>query len=207
MKIRIALLSLLAVAFAAPQCCFAQENVQEPSDAFKVSLTEDGQLSGHVFAMMDDEEAPIAGKVALTADGKTISAIETDATGNFSFEDVKPGLYTMIGVAGEYVGDKVIEVTPFSTDGEYTAIPLAVAPKMNAGGVFNSYSAMPMQTFSSAPVGTQYYGGYTAGGCSSGCGGGGGRLFSGGGNFRRLAIIGGAVGIAVGVSGPASPDN
>jgi hypothetical protein len=205
----------LAIAFSLQSFTSAQD--VESKDVVEVTLSEDGKLEGHVFTMIEDEEAPIAGKVTLTAEGKTVTSKETDPTGNFSFEDVKPGLYTMVGVAGEYVGDKVIEVKPFEEEelaGEYTAIPLKVAPAFEPAAL-EPFAAMPLQTLSSAPVlGNSYFGGMSTG-CSAcnTCGGGGfgGGFGSGGGfgaglNLRRLALIGGTVGLAVGLSGPSSPD-
>ena len=126
----------------------------------------------------------------------------------------------MVGVAGEYVGDKVIEVTPFEAEGEYTAIPLKVTPAFEPVAL-EPYAALPLQTLSSAPaVDSNYFGGLSTGcsTCNAGSSGGfgGGGFSSGGGvasggfggglNFRRLALIGGTVGLAVGISGPSSPD-
>ena len=227
--------AVFAMALALPQFCNANNN----DEIVQVSLSENGSLVGHVFAMMEDEEAPIAGKVTLTADGQTVSTLETDETGNFSFRDVEPGQYNMIGVAGSYIGNKVIEVTPFdavlsdeSEEAEeeaYTAVPLLVAPSYAAQD-YGSFGAAPVETFSagggcascSQP---SYVEGYSVGGgcstCGGGCstcGGGGGGFGGGGGGFggggllgprpfRRLAIIGGAVGLAVGISSDSSsPD-
>jgi len=220
---------VFALAIALPHFCNAND------DVVQVSLSEDGTLVGHVFAMMENEEAPIAGKVTLTSAGQTVSTLETDETGNFSFKDVQPGKYNMIGVAGSYVGNTVIEVTPFEAEpteeaGEYTAVPLLVAPSYSPQ-VFESYGDAPVQTFAapaqSFSCGTpEYVEGYSVGGGCSTCGGGcstcGGGGFSGGGfgggrfgggiggrglNFRRLALIGGTVGLAVGIgTSSSSPD-
>ena len=216
---------MLTVSLA--NCCFAVDETNEAKEVIKVSLSEDGKIKGQVYTMLDNQKAPLVGKVSLTADGKTLSTSDTDDEGNFAFEDVEPGTYNAIGVAGDFVGDQEIEVT--ESEGEYTAIPLAVAQSGTAG-IYESYSSLPASSFSAAPS-VGYSGGYSVGGCStcsggshsygrsvSTCGGGcgscgscgGGGLFSGGGsglNFRRLALIGGIVGIAVGVSSnPASPD-
>ncbi len=185
---------------------------QTDIEPLQVSLNEDGLLSGKVFAMLENEEAPIAGRITLTADGKTIASEDTDEIGNFSIADIKPGKYRMFGVAGEYIGDQVIEVKPFSK-AEYTAVPLKLAPAFNPAAAVQDFGSAPMQTFSSAPVasGPILGGGYAPSGC--GCSGGGG--FGGGGllgrggglNFRRLALIGGTVGLAVGLSSNnSSPD-
>ena len=237
--------AFLALAIALPQLCSANENDNNEEEVVQVSLSENGALVGHVFAMMEDEEAPIAGKVTLTSEGQTVSTLQTDATGNFSFKDIQPGKYNMIGDAGSYVGNKVIEVTPFDAEleetEEYTAIPLMVAPSYSPQ-VFESYGSAPVETFAAAGA-TEYVGGYTVGGgcsscqaapvsscsscgsgvssCGGGCGGCGGGCsggFGGGGlgrggiggrglNFRRLALIGGTVGLAVGIgTSSSSPD-
>ena len=217
----------LALAFSLPSLTSAQDI--ENQEVVTVTLSANGNLEGHVFTIIEDEKAPIAGKVTLTSGGRTITAKDTDPTGNFSIEDVRPGRYTMVGVAGEYVGDKVIEVTPFEAEGEYTAIPLKVTPAFEPVAL-EPYAAMPLQTLSSAPaVDSNYFGGLSTGcstcnactTCGSSAGFGGGGFSSGGGvasggfarggfgrglNFRRLALIGGTVGLAVGISGPSSPD-
>lgn len=203
------------------------EEKNEATESIKVSISEDGKIQGQVFTMLDNEKAPLIGKVSLTdVEGESVATSDTDEDGNFAFQDVEPGTYKAIGVAGDYVGDTEIEVT--ESKGEYTSIPLAVAPAATAQ-LIDTYSSLPAASFSQSPA-VGYAGGYSVGGCStcsgggshsygrvSSCGGGcgscgscgGGGLFRGGGglNFRRLALIGGIVGIAVGVSsGPASPD-
>lgn len=221
-------LFVLVLSVSLANVCLAEET-NETTESIKVSISEDGKIQGQVFTMLDNEKAPLIGKVSLTdIEGETISTSDTDEDGNFAFEDVEPGTYKAIGVAGDYVGDAEIEVT--ESEGEYTSIPLAVSAAGTTAQIYDSYSTLPAASFSSAPS-VGYAGGYSVGGCSScgtgsysygrsvgsscggcgscGCGGGGG-LFRGGGgglNFRRLALIGGIVGIAVGVSsGPSSPD-
>lgn len=205
--------------------CVAEET-NEATETIKVSISEDGKIQGQVFTMLDNEKAPLIGKVSLTAfDGESIATSDTDEDGNFAFQDVEPGTYKAIGVAGDYVGDAEIEVT--ESKGEYTSIPLAVAPAAT-GSIIDTYASLPAASFSAAPA-VSYAGGYSVGGCStcssggshsygrvggcSSCGGcgscGGGGLFRGGGglNFRRLALIGGVVGLVVGISSnPSSPD-
>ncbi len=182
---------------------------QTTNEVLEVSLNEDGTLSGHVFTIMENEEAPIAGKVTLTNEGKTVAVKETDATGTFSMKDIEPGTYKMIGIAGEYVGDQVIEVKPFS-EASYTAVPLKVSPSFSPAAAMQDFGGAPLQTFSAGPIfsGPVTTGCVPSGYVSGGFGGGGGGIgFDGGLNFRRLALIGGAVGLAVGLSsGPSSPD-
>ena len=226
MKTLLSNIVLFTLALALPHTCGAND------DVVQVSLSENGTLVGHVFAMMEDEKAPIAGEVTLTSEGQTVSTLETDETGNFSFRDIQPGKYNMIGVAGSYVGNKVIEVTPFnavvsveSNEETYTAVPLMVAPSYSPQDL-DTYGAAPVQTFaggceSCGATAPTYVEGYSAGGCSSCAGGGGfggGGAFGGGGGFggrgvggatrfRRLALLGGTIGLAVGIrSNPSSAD-
>lgn len=206
----------------APCITVNAQDVEETKEVIRIAV-QDGQLNGRVFAELDDERAPVLGKVSLTnEEGKTISTSQTDEDGNFSFTDVEPGTYKAIGIAGDYVGDAQIEVTEEeeSTEGYYTAIPLAVAPAQS-GAIFNSYSSLPAASFAQGPVfgGGSFSGGCSScgGGCSGGCGGGAGLRSFGGGcgscggglNFRRLALLAGAVAIPIAISGgdddPASP--
>lgn len=198
--------------------CFAEDAekaVEKESDpAVRVVLSEDGTLEGRVFAMVGSEEAPMVAKVSLAADGKTVASGETDVIGNFSFSDVEPGTYTMVGVSGEYVGDQVVVVSTKSNEdadeGEeaYTALALQVAPV--SAFADSSFVGVPMDSYA-APVsgcsscGTSVGSSFSA--CGGGCGGGGG--IAGGSSLRRLAILGAAVAIPVALSGGddmASPD-
>ena len=228
-------LAALTMALCLPLCLTAQEEasvpqLEESKEIIRVSVN-DGAVRGQVFAMLEDEKAPLIGKVSLTdLDGNTVSSLRTDDDGNFSFEDVKPGKYRAIGVAGDYVGDTEIEVTieeetSETEEGHYTAIPLAVAPA-SSSAIFNTYSSLPAASFSAAQFGSGGHfsggGGYSSGcgscggggvgfrsfgGCGGGCGGcAGGGLFGGG--FGRLALIGGALAIPLALSGDdtTSPD-
>ena len=231
---------LLAACFAVTvSCgnCFAQdaeqtvpqtEQAAQKSDAQKaatirVVLNESGALEGRVFAMLGSEETPMVAKVSLASQGKTVASSETDVIGNFSFSDVEPGTYTMVGVSGEYVGDQVVVVAPASdseaeeSEEVYTSLALQVAPV----GVYSDagYAGVPMDSFA-APIsecgscgacdscGSASISSFGAcgGSCGGGIGGGGG--IAGGSSLRRLALLGTAVAFPIAVSGgaAASPD-
>ncbi len=193
----------------------ATENAQ--AEAIKVAAA-DGEIQGQVFTMLEDVKTPLLGNVSLKdSEGNTISTLTTDVTGKFSFKDVEPGRYQAIAVSGDYIGDTEIEVGDGSeeVEGVYTSIPLAVA-QPTASAIVSSYGAMPAAQFSSAPISYASAGGCSTcssscgggcgggavGGCGGGCGGGfGGGLLGGGGNFRRLALLGTAVAIPVALSG------
>ena len=185
----------------------------------RVVLNESGALEGRVFAMLGSEETPMVAKVSLASDGKTVASSETDVIGNFSFSDVEPGTYTMVGVSGEYVGDQVVVVSTASdledeaSGGVYTSLALQVAPV----DVYSdaSYAGIPMDSYA-APISECGSCGAcdscgvssvsACGSCGGGIGGGGG--IAGGSSLRRLALLGAAVAIPIAVSGgdAASPD-
>ena len=200
------------------------------SSTVRVVLNESGALEGRVFAMLGSEETPMVAKVSLASDGKTVASSETDVIGNFSFSDVEPGTYTMVGVSGEYVGDQVVVVSTASdledeaSGGVYTSLALQVAPV----DVYSdaSYAGIPMDSYA-APIsecgscgacdscgvssvsacGSCGVSSVSAcGSCGGGIGGGGG--IAGGSSLRRLALLGAAVAIPIAVSGgdAASPD-
>ena len=189
----------------------------------RVVLNESGALEGRVFAMLGSEETPMVAKVSLASDGKTVASSETDVIGNFSFSDVEPGTYTMVGVSGEYVGDQVVVVSTASdledeaSGGVYTSLALQVAPV----DVYSdaSYAGIPMDSYAapisecgscgacdSCGVSSVSACGSCGGGVGGGIGGGGG--IAGGSSLRRLALLGAAVAIPIAVSGgdAASPD-
>ena len=189
----------------------------------RVVLNESGALQGRVFAMLGSEETPMVAKVSLASDGKTVASSETDVIGNFSFSDVEPGTYTMVGVSGEYVGDQVVVVSTASdledeaSGGVYTSLALQVAPV----DVYSdaSYAGIPMDSYAapisecgscgacdSCGVSSVSACGSCGGGVGGGIGGGGG--IAGGSSLRRLALLGAAVAIPIAVSGgdAASPD-
>ena len=219
------LTAAFAFALVSVNNCQAQEADQKAEvskdSVIRVLLNENGVLEGRVFAMVGAEQAPMVAKVSLAADGKTVASGETDVVGNFSFSDVEPGTYTMVGVSGEYVGDQVVVVAANSDEeseaeeGVYTALALQVAPVEVYGDA--SYVGVPMDSYavesscSTCDAGVSSFSacGGSCGGCGGGgiAGGGGGGLL-GGSSLRRLALLGAAVAIPVAIAtgNDASPD-
>ena len=187
--------------------------------AVRVNLTQNGALAGRVVTMLDSEETPVVARVSLTADGKTVATSTTDVIGNFSFDDVKPGTYEMVGVSGQYVGGQSIVVGEAVEGGE-SSVELRVSTAATVAPIANApLSALsPVQagstcTSCASPVSscsTCGGGGTVGGGIGGGIGGriGGGAAFGGSSSLRRLLLIGGAVAIPVAISGDdgASPD-
>ena len=219
-------LTKFVLALALAICLNATAASGQGTETIKISIA-DGKIHGKVFAELQDQEAPVAGKVTLTdIDGNTVTTLRTDEDGNFYIADIKPGKYRAIGVAGDYVGDAEIEVTFESADeedGVYAAIPLAVAPSTGTA-IFNMYSNLSASAFSQcsggcAPAATRgcgscggSFGGRSFGGFGNGSFGGYGGQFAGGGlrgfgsqfGLARLGLIGTAIAIPVALS--ASPD-
>ena len=157
-----------------------------------VNLQEDGSLAGKVFVAETSEKAADA-KMTLTQEGQVISTVNADEQGNFSFQNIEPGAYELLGASDPFVGQSSYEVAPYSNGGcSSCSMGLVAQP---AEVTYESCGASPAQSFSASPCG----------GCSScGGGGGGGGFFSGGGRggllgspLFRLGAIGGIVAIAV----------
>lgn len=190
--------------------------------AVRVNLTQNGALAGRVVTMLDSEETPVVARVSLTADGKTVATSTTDIIGNFSFDDVKPGTYEMVGVSGQYVGGQSIVVGEAVEGGE-NSVELRVSTAATVAPIANApLSALsPVQAgacSSCAPVASSCSSCASPASSCSTCGGGvgggiggrigGGAAFGGSSSLRRLLLIGGAVAIPVAISGDggASPD-
>lgn len=190
--------------FAAAACLVAcsVSSAQE-----SVTLQEDGSLAGKAFVAETAEKAAEA-KITLTQEGQVISTVNADEDGNFSFQNIEPGAYDMLGVSDPYVGQASYEVAPYSTGGcSSCSMGLSSQPSEE---VYSSCGAAPAQSFSASPCG---------GGCNScGCGGGGGGLLGGGGfggggggffssPIVRLGALGGIIAIATSDDDDASPEN
>ena len=190
--------------------------------AVRVNLTQNGALAGRVVTMLDSEETPVVARVSLTADGKTVATSTTDIIGNFSFDDVKPGTYEMVGVSGQYVGGQSIVVGEAVEGGE-NSVELRVSTAATVAPIANApLSALsPVQAgacSSCAPVASSCSSCASPASSCSTCGGGvgggiggrigGGAAFGGSSSLRRLLLIGTAVAIPVAISGDdgASPD-
>ena len=135
--------------------------------------------------------------------GETLSSDYTDEAGEFKFEEIKPGFYTIVSVAPGFYADQTVDVTSYGES--YTAqIPMEVAPGgFDAGAVYTGYQDAPIGNFSAgAPV----VGGSCGIGSCGSCGGGGGCGGSGGGRLRALLPLVGLVGL-VGLAGDDDDDD
>lgn len=191
----------------AAAACLAACSVSSAQEA--VTLQEDGSLAGKAFVAETAEKAADA-KITLSQEGEVVGSVNADADGNFSFQNIEPGSYSMLGVSDPYVGQSSFDVAPFSSGGcSSCSMGLSSQPTET---VYSSCGEAPAQSFSASPCG---------GGCSScGCGGagggfgGGGGLLGGGGGggflssrLFRLGAIGGVIAVAVSDDDDASPDN
>ncbi len=151
----------------------------------------------------DDQikEVPNA-QVSLVSQGKVIDVVKTDAAGSFSFANVNPGPYQIVGTANGMVGSQGLNVAPFAQSQPRTTNQV-VLQHATPETAYNTFSSAPVSSFSSGP--SFGYGG--GGGYSGGGGGGsllGGRLL---GSPKGLLIIGGIAGGVVAISdNDSSPD-
>lgn len=188
------------------------DSPEVPADAIRVNLSE-GAMTGFVFQNVQDQQKPVPAKVTLASGKKIVDSQVTDENGQFSFANVEPGVYTVVGTASGMVGDQVVEVGTFeATNASFAQMPLEVAPGYDAGMVYDSYGDYPVETFGGGEVvdscGGYSYGGTcgdSCGGSSCGGGGGGGCGGCGGGRFGRLLPLVGLVGLA-GLAGNDDPD-
>ena len=223
----LAVLSLSIVAFAAQQDeefvttaetapAVNTEATPAVENAVRVSLSEDGELSGMVFKTVDDRQEPVTAKVTISKlNGETISSDMTGDDGTFKFDSIEPGYYTIITVGQGHFGDQTVDVTSYNE--AYTAqVPVEVggfsggfAPSggFDSGVVYSDFQSAPISTFSGGcATGTCGSSSFSSGGlgtCGScgGCSGGGGGLFrggfsGGGGGLRSLIPFVGLAGLA-----------
>lgn len=177
-----AMIAVSGVSFAQEAVTVDAQNefVQAPAQSLTIMLDEKGSLNGNVF-VSENETAQQASKakVTLSQDGVVIGSVDTDEKGNFSFANVEPGAYQMMGAANPYVGQSSFNVVPYnggaSTCNCNAGLGMSQAP---ASTVYSSYSSAPMSSFG-----------------GGGFGGGGGVL--GGRRFLRLGLIGGGIAIAI----------
>lgn len=176
------------------------------------SVSSEGDLGGSIFKAEGDEKVIVSeAQVSLVSQGKVIDSVKTDASGQYSFQDVQPGKYEVIGSSEGFVGSRLFDVSPYVQSQSYAPSHVTLysrAPEV----IYNSYASTPVSTFSSSPIYSYSNVGYGGGG-GGGFGGGfagrglGGRL--GGGmlrNPRSLFLIGGLVGGLAAIN-DSSPDN
>jgi len=164
-----------------------QTSIMEAGSTTMLSV--DGRLSGSVAT--GNSQVPNA-KVSLVSQGKVIDSVTADESGSFSFANVNPGPYQIVGSADGMVGSSALNVAAFADTG--AAAPATVMLQASsAQTVYDSYGSTPVSAFSTNPV-ASYNTGCGCSACSSApvsscntCGGGGigsrlgGNL--GGGNF------------------------
>lgn len=186
--------------------------VKAVAQAAVATLSVEGKLTGNVMMSNNDEMVQVPNaKVSLVADGKVIDAVTADGEGNFSFTDVKPGPYKLLGAT-----DKLFGAQPINARTVSFAKPVATSRVV----LSNATPSAIYQGIGSAPCGCSGGGGggFGGGGFSGGgfggggfSGGGGGLLRGGLGGSRRLFLVGGiatAIAVAVGDNDDdnASPD-
>ncbi|QEG20822.1 carboxypeptidase-like regulatory domain-containing protein [Mariniblastus fucicola] len=171
-------------------------NVADSGEA--AMLSADGELTGNVLTSSADQitQVPNA-KVSLVSQGKVIDSVTTDSTGSFSFANVHPGPYQVVGSAAGLVGSKLLTVAPFakSTPAAPSTVMLnSAAPDV----IYDSYGSAPVTSFAPSPAcntcsGSGFGGGYGGGSVAGGRLGGrlGRGLLS---SPRRLLFIGGLAG-------------
>ena len=108
----------LAIATApviAQETIIQQAEIMAPS-VEKIEINEDGSLTGKVYAKVASEETPVDAKITLAKDGVVIEAVQTE-NGSFSFANISPGSYTLIGSAEGLAGAQSFEVGPYAGAG------------------------------------------------------------------------------------------
>jgi hypothetical protein len=138
-------------------------------------LSAEGELSGTVIAPTTSvgEISEVANaKVSLVSQGKVIDVVTADEAGVFSFANVNPGEYQVVGSANGLVGSQTFKAASFSKTA--TAAPSKVVLQPAASqSVYESYGSAPVSSF--MPSSTS-----TCNTCSAGGGSFGGRIGGGG---------------------------
>ena len=199
----------LATAPAIAQETVVQTEIMAPS-VKKIEINEDGSLTGKVYAKVASEETPVDAKITLAKDGVVIEAVQTE-NGSFSFANIAPGSYTLIGSAQGFSGAQSYEVGPYAGSGcscnlglqstsdvVYQNSPVYDAPVSASSPCTSCGSGGFSSSYSSGGFGGGGFGG--GGGIGGGGFGGGGRLLGGrlgGRRLLRAGLIGGVVAIAV----------
>lgn len=191
-------LAVFTIVMSFGTCLIANEptdSPEVPDDAIRVSLN-NGSMSGFVFQNRQDKQNRVPAKVSLASGQKIIDTQLTDENGKFTFNNVEPGVYRVVGAGSGMMGDQVIEAGNFQEpNSSFMQMPLEITQDYQHGnfqhGNFQqTYNQFPTETFGGGQIVESYgdysYGNqsYSYGGSYSGGGGGG---FSGGGG-------GGAVG-------------
>jgi len=195
--------------------------------AATATLSADGQLTGNVLTAKADKVTQVPNaKVSLVSQGKVIDSVTADASGNFSFANVHPGPYQLVGTAAGMLGSNALTVAPFAKSQPVTPGRVMLEPSAPQV-IYDSYASAPVASLSTGcntcnacstcgggglggGIGSGYGGGIGSrlgGGFGGGSGFGGGRLLGGRGLFspRGLLIAGGLAG-GLSAIDDASPD-
>ena len=176
--------------------------VKAVEKASKVKLSEKGALEGKAFRT-DSTKVPSDVKVTLSSEGKVVASVAADEEGNFSFANVAPGAYQILGSSDGFVGSQSFDVVDYSSPvvGSPCSVGMCGA---TSDIVYDSYASEPVASFSSS-----------CGACSSPCntcgGGLGGGSFGGrlGGRLGGGLLSNGRIGLVglAGLAGLAGSDD
>lgn len=164
-------------------------------------LSETGILSGMIIAPTSSTEGEIQNvanaRVSLVSHGKVIDIVTADETGSFSFANVQPGEYQVVGSAEGLVGSQLFQVASFTKPATITAPSTVMLQPASPQVTYDAFGSAPVAALSGscgtcgtpAPCNT-------CNSCSTGFGGGGsvGGRFGGGLGSR----LGGGLGSRLG---------
>lgn len=158
------------------------------------TLSAEGELIGNILTTKANQITKVPNaQVSLVSQGKVIDSVTADASGNFSFANVHPGPYQIVGAAAGLVGSQAFDVAPFA-EAQGVAPGQVMLTQSAPEVMYDSYSSAPVQSLSTGCSTCN-----TCNTCSTCAGGGsgiGGRL--GGGIGRGF---GGGIGSGIGGRG------
>lgn len=144
------------------------------------TLSADGQLTGNVVTAKADKVTQVPNaKVSLVSQGKIIDSVTADASGNFSFANVHPGPYQLVGAAAGMLGSNALTVAPFAKSQPVTPGSVMLQPSAPQA-MYDSYAATPVASLSSGCSTCNTCNTCGGGGIGSNFGGGIGSNFGGG---------------------------
>jgi len=172
-----------------PVCGQTDDNVLSGASTM---LSVDGTLVG--FVKTSDADAVTNAKVSLVSQGKVIDTAVSDSTGNFSFSNVNPGPYQIVGSSDGLVGAQALHVGPYLESAN--AAPTNVILQTSAQeSVYDALGSVPVSSCSACEAAAAPVQEVPSCGCSTcntcnSCGGGG----FGGGGFGGAGLPGGGFG-------------
>ena len=206
--------NLIRATAIAAVCMMVSPVTGQTSDSLSgdsTTLSAEGMLIGNVRTATAD--VVNNAKISLVSQGKVIDSVVSDESGSFSFSNVNPGPYQIVGSANGMVGAQAFHVGAFNETA--SAAPASVILQASAQeSVYETVGTAPLAAYSNAPV-AEYSscsscntcnacntcGGGVAGGTGFGGGGGfGGRLAGGIAGNRRLLLAGGLIGGIVAIA-------